>query len=808
MISWIGELRLAVRRLAQRRGFTLAVVLTLGLGIGAVAAAAAVVSSVLLKSLPYPDADRLVVIHQHAPKLGVPELEISEGLIRVYSDGARSLESFGVSYRYDRNLTGGDRPARVSVVDASPSVFDVLRSKPLIGRRLLPEDAEPGAEPVALLTYAGWQVYLGGDPGILERYIELDGTRTRVVGVMPKGFYYFDPNAIVFTPRYVDPNGSFNTFGLRALGRLAPGVSPADAEREFNALRARIPEYFPRTTAEWLENAGWHTTVTPLQQRVVRDIETILWVVFATVAFIFLIALANVTNLYLVRVEGRQREMAVRGALGAGRAAIFRSFLAESVLLALAGGVVGAVLAFIMTRALVALGPADLPRLHEVSVDGTVLGLTGLASLAIGLMIGVLAAMRQLRTPLDAALRGGRAATGSPARHRVRKLLIAGQVAAALVLLTGSGLMIRSFQRLRAVDPGVRTEGLLTVGISLGESRSPAAAMQFYQRVLDEVGTLPGITAVGASSSLPTLIDHLSGSSFRIQARPREQGEVSPVAMFMAITPGYFEALGIPVLEGRTSERQDHEQGRQVAWVNRQFAEEAFGGAALGERIQFQRDTAWLEIAGVIGDVRMHGPAEAVRHLIYLPMASPTSGLELGFMYLAAQTDGDPLALFPPVRRVINELEPEVPLTTARTMEQVLAASITHTSFVMILLGGAALVALLLGAVGLYGVMSYIVTQQAREIGIRVALGAQPGRVVALILGQSLAATMVGLLAGLGIALGTTRLMRALLFEVSPTDPATMVVAALVLIGVGLVASFTPARRAAGEDPAEVLRID
>jgi predicted permease len=808
MISWRGEIQLAARRLAQRPGFTLAVVLTLGLGVGAVAAAAAVVNSILLRPLPYPDSDRLVVIHHHAPGLDLAELELSEGMVRLYRESVRSLEQFAVSYRLDRNLTGGDHPARVSVVDASPELFDVLRAEPLLGRRFHEDDAAPGAEPVVILTYAGWQSYFGGDRGIIGRDLELDGTRTRVVGVLPKGFYYFDPNAVAFTPRYVNPHGAFGTFGLRAVGRLAPGMSLAEAEGEIAALQARIPELFPSISARWLENARWHSSVTPLHNRVVRDIETVLWVIFGTVAFIFLIALANVTNLYLVRIESRQRELAVRSALGAGRVAVLASFLTESVLLALGGGVVGIGLAFAMTRALVALAPPDLPRIHEIALDGVVLLLAALTCLAVGLGIGALAALRQARQPLDGALRGGRAATGSRERHRMRKLLIAGQVAAALVLLTGSGLMIRSFQRLRAVDPGVRTEGVLTFGISLGESRPPAEAAQLYQRVLDEVAALPGVTAVGASSSLPTLIDHLSGSSFRIRSRPREPGEVPVVAMFVAVTPGAFEAQGIPLLEGRTVERQDHEQARRVAWVNRRLVEEALGGTALGEQLQFQRDTIWLDIVGVVGDVRMHGLGEAIRPMIYLPMTSPTTGVELGLMYLTVHAAGEPLSLFPAIRRVLNELAPEIPLTTAQTMDQVLSASVVHTSFMMVLLGGAALVALLLGAVGLYGVMSYIVAQQAREIGIRMALGAQPGRVRALVLGQSLVAIGFGLLAGLGIALGSTRLMRALLFEVSPADPVAIALAALVLTVVGLIASYVPARRASDADPAGVLRIE
>lgn len=531
MDSWLLELRQAARRLAHLPAFTAAVVLTLGLGLGAIVAAFAVVNAVLLRPLPYPDSERIVTIQHHAPGLNVPELELSEGAVRLYRTWARSLDPLAVYYRLDRNLTGSDRPARVSVVDVSPEFFDVVRTGPAVGTRFTEDDVAPGAEPVAILTDAGWRAHFGADPGVVGRDVEIDGRRTRIIGIMPRGFYVDDPNAVLLMPRRVDPYGSFGTFGLRGIARLAPGVTLDDARREVAAIQERIPEMFPHMTAEWLRNAGWRASVTPLRDRVVRDVETVLWVVFGAVVVIFLVALANVANLYLVRVEGRGREMAVRAALGAGSGRIFGSFFAESVILSIAGGLVGLGAAALATRALTAFAPAELPRIHEVRIDGTVLLVAVLTSAVVGLTVGALAVVRQSRKPIDGALRGARSTTGSPERHRARKALVAAQVAAALVLLTGSGLMVRSFQRLRAVEPGVRTEGVLTVGVSLGEPDSAAVAASLYQRILDEVAAIPGVTAAGASSSLPTLVDDLNGSSFFLRSRPRAEDEVPPIAM-------------------------------------------------------------------------------------------------------------------------------------------------------------------------------------------------------------------------------------------------------------------------------------
>lgn len=805
---WLKEAYRAARSLAARPGFTLTVIVTLGLGIGANVAIFAVVNAVLIEPLPYPESDRIVTIRHRAPGLSMQELESSGGMVRFYQSYSRTVSHIAVVRSQASNLIGGERPVRVDVASVTPEFFDVMRVGPMLGRRFVEEDADPGAPPVVILSYAGWQTHFGGDRSILGRVVEVDGVQAEVVGVMPKGFDFPGPEYAALLASGIDRDGPFGAFGVRSVARLAPGVALEDARSEIESLQARLPEMFPELTQDFFERAQWQVDVSRLRDVVVHDVQTALWVILVTVGFVLLIACANVANLFLVRSESRKRDLAIRTALGASRGRLAGSVLTESVLLGLAGGVAGMALATVAVRALVASEAARLPRLHEVGIDGTTLAFAGLISVLAGLGFGALPLPGLLSGRLDAALREARGGTGARERHRMRKVLIVGQVALALVLLTGSGLMLRSFQRLRAVDPGFRPENVLTLGISLGAGVDRTAAAETYLRLLDEVAALPGVEAAGVTGALPILSGTATGSSFQIESRPEAGEELPLVAMFGAISSGHFEALGVPLLEGRPVERRDDMTTSPAVWVNRTFAHRYLGDTPVGERIRFGPRQPWLEVAGVVGDVRGYGLAEYAQPMAYLPITTPMSEIQLGLMFLTVRTAGEPLALLPSVRATIERVAPEIPLTTARSMESVVKDSLKETSFLMAVLGAAALVALVLGAIGLYGVISYVASQRTREIGLRIALGAEPGRVRSMLVRQGLAVVAIGLLIGLGASFALTRLMAALLFEVSTTDPFAFAAAIAVLAAVSLLASYLPSWRASRIEPVAALRMD
>ncbi len=805
--GWMSELRLAARMLWRRPGYAAIAMLTLGLGIGANVAIFTVVNSVLLRPLPWPGSDRIVQIRHHAPGLQMQQLENSAATLTLYRESARTIEHVAGLRMQQTNLTGVDPPTRVQVVATGPEFFDVFATRPVLGRAFQPQDVREGAAPVAILMYDTWRTRFGGDPAVLGRHIDFDGMSTEIVGVMPRGFTWPDPHTVALLPLYVDPAVDFGMFGMRGLARLAPGATVASARREITALQRRIPDRFPDMTQDFLDRAGWSVSLDRLRDVETADIAPSLWVLFGTVGLVLLIAGANVANLFLVRAESRQRELAVRAALGGSRWRLARVFLAESTLLGAAGGVAGFVLALLGVRALVAFGPGQLPRLHEVRVDATVVGFGAALSLLAGLALGMLPLPRTRRASLTATLRdGGRGATAGRERYRARRLLIVLQVSLALVLLVGTGLMLRSVLRLRAVDPGIHAGDVLTVGVSRGAG-DPAAARVFYQSVLDRIGAIPGVIRVGATNALP-LAGGFKLGSFQIESKPRTETEVPPVTMFCVVTPGFFESLGIPLRAGRAPEASDQEGDAPVAWVNEMFAEQYLDRHALGEHVRLEGpDSTWLEIAGVVGDVRMFGLKEPVRPMMYVPMSSRAPA-DIKLMSFAIHSAQAPGVLLAAVRQAIAAVDRNVPITSARTMDDIIAASVASASFTVLLLGIASVVALVLGGVGLYGVIAYVVSQRRQEMGLRIALGARPAEVRAMVVRQGLTVTLVGVGIGLPAALALTRLLASLLFEVSARDPLTFAVVPVVLIAVGWLAAWLPARRAAAVSPLLALRED
>jgi predicted permease len=547
------------------------------------------------------------------------------------------------------------------------------------------------------------------------------------------------------------------------------------------------------------------------QDRVVGpDIASALWIVLATVGFVFLIACANVANLFLVRAESRQKELAVRAAMGAGSARIASGFLSEAVLLGAAGGAIGLLLAWSGVALLVARGPSNLPRLDEVSIDGTSMAFTVLVSFLASLVLGALPLVRYRAGALAGILRdGGRGATDGRGRHRTRSLLVAAQLALAVVLLVGSGLMLRSFDRLRRVDPGFRPENVVAVGMSLGEGfsgRNPQGA-RFYQDVADEVATLPGVRAVGLTSRAPMGEGDSNGGSFYIEGEPRDESELPPVAMYKAVGADYLESMGQPLLRGRSLQASDWEDATPVVLVNKAFEDTYLGGSALGKGIKWDEERSFAHVVGVVADAHEFSLTDEPRPVAYLPMVVGDWGYPgMSRMFLVVRGDGRTPLPLSAIRDVVRRHGPEVPITTVRTMDEIMARSIAQTSFTMVLLGVAAAAALFLGAIGLFAVVSYVVGQRTREIGVRVALGAARADIRRMVFRQSAVVAATGVLVGLLGAGALSGFMDSILYEVSATDPLTFVGAPLLLLAVLALATWLPARRAARVDPIDALR--
>lgn len=803
----IDEVRLAARSLLRRPGYAVVAVATLALGIGASVAIFAVVSSVLLRPLPFPESERIVVIDHHAPGLNLPQMGNSSGTVDFYRGAAKQITRMAPVSNTSVNLTGNGPAERIEVERVSPEFFDVVATRPARGRAFAAEDVVEGAPGVAILTDGAWRSRFGSDPAIIGRFIELDGAKSQIIGVMPRGFAFPDPGVQALLPMYLDPQLRFGTFGMIGLARLAPGATLESARAELTALQTRIPERFPAVTADFLKKAGWSASMTTLHDRTVRDIAPTLWVLLGGVGLLLLIATANVANLVLVRAESRRREMALRSALGAGRMRLAVTFLSESAVVGIAGGLGGVAIAMAGVKLLVANGPGQLPRLYEVGLNGTVLVFAAFATIVASAVLGVIPFSAFRRRSNASTLReGGRSATAGRERHRVRKLLIATQVAMSLVLLVGAQLMLASVRHLRDVDPGFRAEGVLTVGVSLDQSTTRDASTQFYQRIVQEAAQLPGVAAAGATNSLPIEQTGINGSSFAIESRPRADDALPPVAYYATVTPGYFEAMSIPLRSGRAPEWRDSEGKPRAIWVNETFAKQFLKDRVIGERVRFAQDSIWSEVVGVVGDERHSGLREDVRPMAFHAIGVPAGGADNSRGNLVLRTTGEPAALSSGLRALIARANASVPIVSIRTMDEVVATSLAQTAFTMTLLTIAALVALSLGIVGLYGVISYVVGQRKNEIGVRMALGAQPSQIRGMVLRQGVFLALAGIAVGLGAALGVTRLMESLLFEVSARDPWIFAGSALALIVVSVAASDVPARRAAAVQPLDSLR--
>jgi len=811
METLMQDIRYGFRTLLRKPGFTIVAVIALALGIGANTAIFSVINSILLRPLAYRDSDRLVTVNHDYLKINL-KASVSAPSYTHYRDHAKSFESLAALRGATFNLTDGGEPERLMGGQVSANFFGTLGASAAHGRVFLAEEDQPGREKVVVLNDALWQRRFGGDPGILNRTITLNGESYAVVGIMPPDFQFGRElgrmaellTPIAFTPQQLDMNNLTNE-NLTVIGRLKAGAPIEQAQAELDRLADNLrQQYMPGMGRD-----GWGLTTQYFRELLVGDLRKPLWFLMGMVSLVLLIACANVANLLLARATDRRKEIAIRAALGAGRWRVVRQLLTESVLLAGMGGLLGLGLAAWGVRALAKIEQVRIPRAHELGLDWRVLAFTLGASLLTGILFGLLPALQSSKADLHETLKeGGRSGSGG-ARSWLRNSLVVTEMALALTLLVGAGLLMRSFWEVQKVNPGFVPRSLLTMSVGLPQTSysEPARRDNFYRQTLEQIRALPGVVSAGAVSILPMSGQNSSGS-FRIEGREVPQGATLPHGDRWAATTGYFSTMKIPLIRGRFFDDRDRIDSQPVAIIDETMARKYWPNEdPLSKRISYQggaQNPVWREIVGIVGHAKHRGLEGESRVQYYIPHAQ----MPVGGMFLVARAAGEPASLTGAVRGVVRGLDRDLPIYNVKVMDQLVADSMAQRRFAMTLLGIFAGVALLLAAVGLYGVLSYSVLQRSHEIGIRLALGARAVDVVKMVVRQGMLLAVIGVAVGLLLAFALTRWMASLLFEVKATDPMTFVVIALALTLVALLACFIPARRATKVDPIVALRYE
>jgi putative ABC transport system permease protein len=820
METLLKDIRYGIRSLAKHPGFALIAVTTLALGIGANTAIFSVVNAVLLRPLPFAEPDRLVYIWQTHPlgkRLGIEQLPTSNADFLDWQEQSNLFEGMSMLDSWGGNLTGGDAPEHIDGARVSVNLLSLLRARPLLGRDFTAEEAEPGKNRAVMLSHGLWQRRYGGDLNVVGQQIQIDGQVFTIQGVMgpdfvfPKNvglpdYFSFDRTdvwlPIALTEEQRKNRGSHH---LGVVARLKPGVTLAQAQSQMAAISKNIEQQNPE------EAKDWGATVNLVHEQVVGSSRKAILILLGAVGFVLLIACANVASLLLARATSRQREIAIRTALGAGRLRIMRQLLTESILLSLAGGTLGVLLASWSVKLLLTRSPGRLPRLTEIRIDTRVLLFTFAVSVLTGMLFGLVPALQASKTDLNESLKeSGRSAMGGRGRQRARSMLVIVEVALSLVLLVGAGLLIKSFVRLQNVNPGFAPDHLLTVNLALPQTKykDDAQIAQFFKQVVERVHALPGVEAAAAISHLP-----LSGQEelddFTIEGRPSPiDASQIQTADLRAITPDYFRAMKIPLLNGRSFSEQDRADTPYSIIIDEPFARRFFPGEdPVGKRLGEQgarTDHGFATIVGVVGGVKHTDLKTEARPTMYLVAAQST----WQYMTLVIRSANDPAALAPLVRREVWAVDKDQPLSEITTMDQLFAKAVAPQRFNMLLVGLFATLALTLAAIGIYGVIAYSVTQRAQEMGVRLALGASSRDILALVIGQAMRTALLGVGLGMVAAFALTRVMSSLLFEVSATDPLVFTGLSVLLTGVALIASYIPARRATRVDPLVALRYE
>ena len=814
MGSLSQDLRYALRSLAARPGFTVIAVIALALGIGANTAMFSVINGVVLKPLSFKDPDKLVKIWEKTNDF--QKGSVAYPNFRDWRDQTQSFDKLAAYRSENFNLTGGTQPERVDGRLVSADLLSVLGVSPALGRDFLPEEDRTGSKLVALISNRLWQRHFGGDPSIVNKTITLNDDSYTVIGVLPESFHFYrdvDLYTTISAKKALWLDSRMMHPGLQVVGRLKPGVNMAQASAEMSAIAERLGELYPDT------NKGHSATIGTLYEDIVGNIGKLLVTLLAAVAFVLLIACANVANLMLARAASRQREIAIRSALGASRFRIARLLIVESVLTAAIGGVLGLGMAFLGTGIAIKALPGVLPRAAEIKVDASVLAFTLIASVLTGLAFGLVPALQASRPDMNETLKeGGRSGAGT--KQGVRSALVIAEIALALILLVGAGLLMRSVAALTKVNPGFDPKGVLSVQLSLspGAYSEAAKIRSFYKELLENTRSIPGVRAATASALLPLDGDD-SEIPFFITGRPAPSPSELPMAMNYLTTPGYLETMRIPLLKGRYFDQRDSEKTPMVAVIDENLEQDYFPGEdPVGKFITVQGGkeiSISMQIVGVVGHVKQENldtpSGSAIKTQLYMDFAQlPDQFLSVvgTGMGLLVRTDGDPVSYVPAIRSQLSAIDPNQPIYDARPMEGVVQGSIADRRFVLILLGAFSFLALVLASVGIYGVISYSVAQRTREIGVRMALGAGRGQVMSMVLANGGKLAAIGVGAGAIGAFEMTRFISAFLYGVSPTDPLTFAGISVVLCAVALFASYIPARRAMKVDPVLALRHD
>jgi putative ABC transport system permease protein len=810
------DLRYGARMLLRQRAFTIAAVIALALGIGANTAVFSVVNAVLLRPLPYQNSDRMAMIWGNFLTFSMERLRAKAAEYVDYRDQTRSFETVAAFSTADFNLTGDQQPARIAGASVTANLFPMIGAKAAQGRLISSEENQTGRDNVVVVSHQFWQKRMGAEANVIGRSVRLDDRNYTVIGVMPADFEFPHPSfnfaepvefwvPLAFTTEQVTQRQ--RPYYLNVIGLLKPNVTIEQARAEMAALGQRFEREHQSYRGPKNSDMGWRITVTPLQEQIVGNSRRALLVLFAAVGLVLLIACANAANLLLMRATVRQKEMAIRAAMGAHRLRLIRQLLTESLLIAVSGGAGGLGLAWLGVKALVALSPDTLPRLQEINIDVRVLFFTLALSVLTGLIFGLAPALQASRPNLQHTLKeGGAAATRG--RHWLRNLLVVGEVAIAMTLLVGAGLMLNSFVRLQRVNPVANADKLLSVQINLPETRYPKAAQAstFFQELIRRVESLPGVERASLSTVQP-----LSGVAvndpFSIEGRPLDFNN-APVAGWQHVTPNFFRTLGIPIVAGRDFTERDAADTSGAAIINEAMARRYFPNEdPIGKRLTLglhRPDDPWLTIVGVVKDIPHRGlesRAEPDWYLSYL-------GQPRRYGYLMARASGDPASVAAAIRSQVLAIDKDQPVTGIRTINEAIASTTAPRRFNTLLLAIFAAVAMALAATGIYSVISYSVTQRTQEVGVRMALGARPGDVIRLILKQGLTLTLVGVGAGILGAIAAARVMSGLLYGVTATDPATFAAISLLLVIVATLACYLPARRAARVEPMAALRCE
>ena len=815
------DIRYGLRALRKSPGFTTVAVLTLVLGIGANSAIFSVINGILLKPLPYSHPEELIDLHLTAPGVNFPDADPAPFLYFTYREQGRSFQSVGLYSWNTQSVTGLTEPEEAQCLNVTAEVLPILGVQPALGRWFSENDTAPGSPQTAVLTYAWWQARFGGDRSAIGRQIIVNGTSRQVIGVMPANFRFLDRDPAFLLPLQFDRTKEYlGGFDYPGIARLKPGATLEQANADIArmipiALHSFPPQ--PGLTVKEFEDVRLAPKSRYLSQMLIGDIGKTLWVLMGTIGIVLLIACANVANLLLVRAEARQHELAIRAALGATYSDIARALLIESVTLGLLAGILGLGFAYGAVRVLISIAPSHLPRLNEISIDPAVILFTLGAALLTGVLFGMIPVMKYAGPRIENELRGGgRTATQSREQHRARSVLVVAQVALALVLLIGSGLMTRTFQALRRVDPGFDPRDVLTLRIAIPESQvtDATAVIRLGQGIVEKIRAIPGVTSAGLTTVIPT--ERAGHDLIYARDKSYERG-VPPLRLFKFVSPGLLAAMGNHLIAGREFTWTDTYERRPVAMVSENLARELWHDPqlALGKQVREDLKGPWREVIGVVNDIRDDGVQEKAPTAAYFPLLmndfegdAVAVRRSLSYIVRAKRAQADSQSLLADVRQAIWSMNPNLPLANIRTLQEIYDKSLARTSFTLVILGIAGAMALLIGVVGIYGVISYAVSQRQREIGTRIAVGAQRSDIMKLVLSEGMSLILIGLGVGVAASLASTRFLSSSLFGVSATDPLTFAGVIILLALVALAACYIPARHAVRVDPIVALRYE